>query len=203
MVNNMTDKDLKENKVNILIVDAHNFHRYGLEAYIGNEYSNFVFHHAKDETTALSICKNETIDIVITDVFFNDHVNNEYIERLCKNEKLKVIILSSHSAVLNSKTNTNVYAMFSKKECHKFILTVINSIINGYSILAKPQTSSHTLSRRESDVFNLLMRGYRNSEIAKALNLRSKTIEMHKSKILKKFNVKSILDMPRRAIVYV
>jgi two-component system response regulator NreC len=55
------------------------------------------------------------------------------------------------------------------------------------------------LSRRERDVFELLVRGHTNRRIARLLGISPKTVETHRAHVLRKLGVHSIVDLIRFA----
>jgi len=56
-----------------------------------------------------------------------------------------------------------------------------------------------SLSRRERDVFELLVRGHTNRRIARMLGISPKTVETHRAHVLRKLGVHSIVDLIRFA----
>ncbi|MGZ3440051.1 MAG: LuxR C-terminal-related transcriptional regulator [Polyangia bacterium] len=56
-----------------------------------------------------------------------------------------------------------------------------------------------SLSRRERDVFELLVRGNNNRGIARMLGISPKTVETHRAHVLRKLGVHSIVDLVRFA----
>jgi DNA-binding NarL/FixJ family response regulator len=55
------------------------------------------------------------------------------------------------------------------------------------------------LSRRERDVFDLLVRGNSNQRISRLLGISTKTVETHRTHVLRKLEVHSIVDLIRFA----
>lgn len=55
------------------------------------------------------------------------------------------------------------------------------------------------LSRREREVFALLVQGHSNPEVAKELSISAKTVESHREHILKKLGMHSIVELVRFA----
>ncbi len=55
------------------------------------------------------------------------------------------------------------------------------------------------LSRRERDVFDLLVRGQSNEKISRLLGISTKTVETHRAHVLRKLEVHSIVDLVRFA----
>jgi len=56
------------------------------------------------------------------------------------------------------------------------------------------------LTAREREVLNLLVHGNKNAQIAEQLNISPKTVESHRSNLLKKLGLKSIVELTRYAI---
>ena len=59
-----------------------------------------------------------------------------------------------------------------------------------------------TLSPRERDIFDLIVRGYTNTAMAETLQLSVKTIETHRAHINKKLRVHSTGELIRLAALY-
>jgi DNA-binding NarL/FixJ family response regulator len=62
-----------------------------------------------------------------------------------------------------------------------------------------PQEPLGALSARERQVFELLVRGHTNASIGKLLGISAKTVDTHRTKVLRKIGVHSIVDLVRFA----
>ena len=60
----------------------------------------------------------------------------------------------------------------------------------------------HPLTRRERDVFALVIRGLRSTEIARELSISARTVETHRGRILRKLQAHSTADLVRYAARY-
>jgi DNA-binding NarL/FixJ family response regulator len=94
--------------------------------------------------------------------------------------------------------------------------SAIDKLYRGETYLNQAATSSQTafsderawkrpntfevLSKREQEIFVLLAQGRKNSEIAKTLCISTRTVDTHRSNILKKLQVKSNAELVRLAI---
>jgi len=58
------------------------------------------------------------------------------------------------------------------------------------------------LTRREREIFELLIRGYSNAEIAGQLFIAQRTVETHRQRIIKKLSARSIFELQRIAARY-
>jgi DNA-binding CsgD family transcriptional regulator len=56
-----------------------------------------------------------------------------------------------------------------------------------------------SLTKKESQVLNLVSLGYSSGQMAAALNISSNTVETHRRNLLSKFEAKNSADMVRKA----
>jgi DNA-binding NarL/FixJ family response regulator len=73
-----------------------------------------------------------------------------------------------------------------------------NSAANGAT--SQENTSAAILSKREHEIFMLLAQGKKNREIGKQLSISTRTVDTHRSNILKKLQMKSNAELVRMAI---
>ena len=62
--------------------------------------------------------------------------------------------------------------------------------------------SKYTLTNREIDVLNLVIKGYTNNEIAKLLNISTHTVKAHVTNILSKLAVSDRVQAAVKAVKY-
>ena len=60
--------------------------------------------------------------------------------------------------------------------------------------------SKYTLTNREIDVLNLVIKGYTNNEIAKLLNISTHTVKAHVSTLLIKFSVNTRVSLAVKVV---
>jgi len=83
----------------------------------------------------------------------------------------------------------------------KYVSPVIKQSIDSWMQEANAGASSyHQLSPREREIFLLLAQGKKNKEIGKALCISTRTVDTHRSNILKKLHVRSNAELARMAI---
>lgn len=74
----------------------------------------------------------------------------------------------------------------------KYICDEIKNILSEQVISGDdPQTGLNSLSQREIEIINYIKKGFSSKEIADALNISVKTVEVHRYNILKKLNLKN------------
>lgn len=63
-------------------------------------------------------------------------------------------------------------------------------------------TINFNLTKREQQILDKAVAGYSNKEIAEALGISKRTTEVHRFNLMKKLNVKNILDLSKKAKEY-
>lgn len=81
--------------------------------------------------------------------------------------------------------------------------SICSNVVNGYlnnSGTAAPQKTREILTRREKEVIKLIAEGFRSKDIAEQLSISIKTVEKHRSNLMKKLNLHSISSLTNYAI---
>jgi two-component system invasion response regulator UvrY len=74
----------------------------------------------------------------------------------------------------------------------KYVCDEIKNILSEQVISGDdPQTGLNSLSQREIEIISYIKKGNSSKEIADALNISVKTVEVHRYNILKKLNLKN------------
>ena len=74
----------------------------------------------------------------------------------------------------------------------KYVCEEIKNILSEQVISGDDQHSGlNSLSQREIEIISFIKKGYSSKEIADALNISVKTVEVHRYNILKKLNLKN------------
>ena len=206
----------------IIVVDDHSLFREGIKLLIENEQLGQVVAEAENGKAFLELLQTHTPDLVIMDIEMPVMGGLEAIRKsLAINPKLKFLVLT----MLNDKTNYTdiVYAGamgFVLKTAGKSEFErAINSIVNGESyfsaeilrqlLLNTPtetnekllsDNKNNDLTEREQEVLQLLCKGLSVSEVAEKVFLSVKTIEAHRSVLLRKTKTRNTINLILHAI---
>jgi two-component system invasion response regulator UvrY len=92
----------------------------------------------------------------------------------------------------NSSREEMFKAILEIQAGKKYICDEIKNILSEQVISGDdPQTGLNSLSQREIEIISYIKKGYSSKEIADALNISVKTVEVHRYNILKKLNLKN------------
>lgn len=91
----------------------------------------------------------------------------------------------------NSSREEMFKAIVEIQQGKKYICEEIKNILSEQVISGDEQTGLNSLSQREIEIIALIKKGNSSKEIADALSISVKTVEVHRYNILKKLNLKN------------
>ncbi len=203
----------------IAVIDDHPLFRQGLAAAIANEPGLAIAIEAGTADEARRLARSLRFDLAIVDVLMPTTSGISLCSELfeiqpeCKVLGLSVIddpglvadMLRAHACGFASKTQPVVE-----------IIDAIRQVLGGIRYLA-PHISRaavdnalartgpnpvERLTRREREIFELLIRGHSNDEIATRLTISRRTVETHRQRVMKKLSAHSIVEMQRVAATH-
>jgi len=207
----------------IIIVDDHSLFREGIKLLIENEGLGEVIAEAENGAIFLDLLQTITPDLVIMDIEMPVMNGLEATQKaLIIRPDLKVLVLT----MLNQKANYLdmvsagaqgfVLKTSGKQEFEKAINTImsgesyfsnellrqiiINTNTDSKSVIEKDDYNHENLTTREKEVLQYFCEGYTATEIASKLFISSKTVEAHRSSLLKKTNSKNTINLVLFAI---
>ena len=206
----------------VVIVDDHPIVRRGIVQMVNEEPDFEVCGEAEDAHEALLVLERTDPNVVIVDITLKKSSGLELVKDI-KNQypSLPIMILSMHDEAVYAERAIRTGAMgyVMKQEKPKRILEGLRKILTGQIFVSdristmmwqtalgrrkRPKDSPiEILTDREVEVFQLIGQGMSTREIAEALNLSNKTIETHRSNIMKKLQVKVSTGLVKFAVQF-
>jgi DNA-binding NarL/FixJ family response regulator len=165
--------------------------------------------------SALEILQNVTPDIIILELHF---IKNNILEQIATLNRLapdtKLLLTHVASVDLIPQIPDTVAGFISKSYLDEELNLAIKVLKRGHfflsphftkKIIAEPQLpeecianktqSDSIISEREGEVLRLILQEYSNQEIAEALNISRRTVEVHKRNLLIKTECKNIVGL--------
>ena len=199
----------------IFIVDDHPLVRSGLKALLAREPGLEVCGEAEDVSgaltavTAMAASADSRPHLVLIDITLKRSSGLELVKEIgAKHPEVKTLVISMHDealyAVRSLKAGAHGYIM--KRESNERIVAAIRIVLEGDIYLSNAMTraavdqfgrgagaSSPTdlLSDRELELFQLTGRGKEIAEIARIMSISPRTVEVHRSHIKKKLQLKT------------
>ena len=207
----------------ILIVDDHALMRNGLEAMLASEPGFEVIGVASDGMTAMRSASELQPDIILMDLTMPRTSGMDAIVQIKRQHPaIKIIALTFHKedqyihAALEAGADAYVLKDDSRHELFSALANVISGknylspsivdkVVAGYlsggdSSSTSTQASWEVLTRREREVIKLIAEGKRTKEIATYLSLSPKTIEKHRTNLMRKLDLHNVSEVTVYAI---
>ena len=206
---------------NILIVDDHALMRNGLEAMLASEPDYEVVGVAADGMSAIRSVSELQPDIILMDLTMPRTSGMDAIVQIKrKHPHIKIVALTFHKedkyihATLEAGAAAYVQKDDSRTELFNALANVatgntdlspsiVDKVVAGYlsggdATSTKP--SWEVLTRREREVIKLIAEGKRTKEIAEYLSLSPKTIEKHRTNLMRKLDLHNVSEVTVYAI---
>jgi len=222
---------LKE-QISIALVDDHEIVRDGMKYLLEEEDNLTVVGEGSNGIEAIEIVRQKQPDILIIDVRMPEMNGIEAVKIINKTPtKTKSIVLSMHDSEeyilksIEAKAMGYLLKDASKQEILKAIYTVHNNekyfsgdisniIVNNLLKKTNPKATQDSsqneiarkndfnLTKKENEILRLVLNGKTNKEISEKLGKSKRTIETHRFNLMKKMNVKNLIELSEKARRY-
>jgi DNA-binding NarL/FixJ family response regulator len=219
----MSSKTPKQAKRAVLIVDDHPMMRQGLAQLINNEPDLVTYGEAEGAQQAMDLVSNTAPDLVLVDISLPDKHGLELIKDIqVMHPGLAVLVVSMHDESLYAervlRAGGRGYIM--KQEGGRKMMQAIRTVLSGQIYVSEKMSAKileifsgrrsemvgpaiEKLTDREFEVFQLIGQGKGTRQIAEALHLSVKTVEVHRLHIKEKLEIGDAPSLVRYAVRWV
>jgi two-component system response regulator NreC len=198
----------------VLVVDHHPLLRTGVSIAIRAEPGLEVAAEVGSASDAVSVLKQRPVDLAIVPVLMPASSGIALTPRLLEIQRdLRILALSTlgQPQVIAAMLRAGAAGYALKTQRADEIITAIRAVLGG-DVYLPPHVQREAvlgwlddgpaldrLSRREREVFDLIIHGHSNDQIAARLFISRRTVETHRQHISQKLGVHSMLDLLRLA----
>jgi two-component system nitrate/nitrite response regulator NarL len=203
-------------KSQILVVDDHPLFRAGLAVAIHSEPDLELTAEVGSADEALAVVRAQPVDLAILDVLLPKSNGVSVAAELRDlRPSLKVLALSvlDEPAMISAMMRAGASGYAIKTQSSIEILGAVRSVLAGHAYLpphvpreailamarSSPERPLERLTRREREIFNLLIHGNTNEQIGTQLFISRRTVETHRLRIMRKLAAPSLIAMIRVA----
>jgi DNA-binding NarL/FixJ family response regulator len=205
-------------KVRLLIADDHEVVRRGVRAILEAEPAFEVCAEASDGREAVEKALELRPDVLVLDIAMPRLNGLEATREILRElRSIEVLILTVHDSeqlvrevlqagargyLLKSDAGRLLLAAVESVSQHKpyFTSTVARLVLSGFLDPGAVGAPAQALTPRERQVLQLVAEGDTNKEISAALHIGLKTVESHRTNVMKKLNLHSIAELVRYAV---
>ncbi len=204
----------------IVLADDHVLIRHGIRNIITRETHLEIAGEVEDGEELLVYLEKDLPELVILDISM-PKINGVELTRMLKIKYplLKILMLTMHKSkqFFYQAMSVGADGYLVKSDSDRELLLAIEKISNGHTYISPYLLDDFTedalkayrkreagtlsvLTRREKQILAMVVDGHTTREMAAKLNLSPRTIDHHRSNLLKKFKMKNSVDLVKYAV---
>jgi DNA-binding NarL/FixJ family response regulator len=208
-------------KIKVIICDDHQILVQGLKSLLKDSEEIEIIATANNGQELLETLKNKKTDILLLDVDMPVMDGYETLKQVkSKYSSIKVISLTIHldKTIIQKMMETGASGYLLKNINKSELSEAIRKVYSGKIYISDEATNSlldkeklevktaqldesvEELTKREIEILKLIAEGYSNTEIGGILYISPRTVDTHRTNIMKKLNVKNIAGLIKYAI---
>ncbi|MBM3123922.1 MAG: response regulator transcription factor [Chloroflexi bacterium] len=200
--------------VTILLIDDHPLIRQGLRNLLGSESEFQVIGEAADGLQAIQLLERLHPNVVITDLMMPDMNGMEVLRHVKKHSPdTRSIVLSMYSSepYVAEALREGASGYVLKDAGPSELVTAIHEVLEGRRYLSEklavrleaaeleienaPADVFETLTAREREILQMAAHGLSSTEIGEKLSISPRTVEVHRSRFMKKLSLRGQKDL--------
>lgn len=209
------------NKIRVLLAEDHTIVRKGLRSLIATEADIEVVGEAQDGREAIRKVERLRPDIVLMDISMprlNGLEATRQIRRRFPDVRVLVLTMYTNEEYVSQLLAAGASGYLVKRSGVADLISALRAVHRGESYLSPSVCVSvieqfvrqgentaekdryDTLTDREREVFQLIVEGHPNRDIAELLHISVRTVETHKARVTDKLHIHSTAEMVKYAI---
>ncbi len=209
-----------KNYYEILLADDHVLIRHGIKNIIKRDETLHVVGEVSDGEELMNFLAKQTPDLLVLDISM-PKINGIEAVGIVKKKypQVKVLMLTMHTNkqyfyhsmssgadgyLMKDDSDEELLLAIGKIRDGKTYISPILSDISASDVLNAHRNQENSpfleLTKREEEVLRLVVEGYTSRVMAEKLCLSPRTVDHHRSKLLKKFKMKNTVDLVNYAI---
>jgi len=208
--------------IRIALADDHQLVLDGLKALI-REHPGFEFvAEANDGKRLVDIVRNIHVDVALVDIDMPVMSGLQAVEEIARHKpEVKCIALTMHNekGMIQRIISSGACGYILKNIDQEDLIEAIHKVYGGGRFFSEEvtmalagggdgarqvhyrnQTLDHNLTGREIEILRLIAQGYSNKEIGDKLFISHRTVDTHRTNLMKKLDVHNIAGLIRYAI---
>lgn len=203
-------------KLRVGLVDDHPLFRHGLATVLDRETNLSVVGEASNAEQAVALARSTPMDVAVVDILMPTTSGISLTSELYELQpSCRVLALSviDEPGIVADMLRAGACGYALKTQPIEEVVDAIRHVVGGLRYLPPAVSSDQVereiagtptqpfarLTRREREVFELLIRGQSNEEIANRLFIARRTVETHRQRVMNKLSTHSVVQMQRLA----
>jgi DNA-binding NarL/FixJ family response regulator len=220
MIGTETVSNTRNEPIRVLLVDDHTILRQGLRRLLEAETGVAVVGEAKDGREAVEKARELTPDVILMDIAMPALNGVDATRRILKAQPAaRILVLSMYldDDYANQALEAGVSGYMMKDAPASDVVRAVRAVARGETYFTSqiPQATVDRyraareaegrrgpveLTHREREVMKLLAEGHTVKEVADMLHLSQKTVDTHKTNLMKKLDIHNRVELVKYAI---
>lgn len=204
----------------ILLADDHVLIRHGIKNIIKRDTSFIVAGEVSNGEELLEFLKKQEVELIILDISMPGLGGMEVVGLVkSKYPHIKILMLTMHNnkQYFYKAMSAGADGYLLKDDSDSELLVAIDKVLSGKSYISpyisedfaddvismyrnEKKSPLQDLTKRENEILQLVVKGFTSKQIAKKLYLSQRTIDHHRSSLLRKFKRKNSVDLVNYAV---
>ena len=208
-------------KKRVIIAEDHTILREGLRALLSSSPDFEIVGEAEDGRAAIKCVETTRPDLILMDLSMPRMSGLDAIREIKRQfPHTKIVVLTVHKTeeyvLATLKAGADGYVL--KDTTHAELLMALQSVMRGKRFLSPgisdtviegylegkktgaPRSAWDTLTHREQEILKLIAEGYTNKQVADYLCLSVKTVETHRSNLMRKLDLHNVSALTAYAL---
>lgn len=206
--------------VRILLADDHVLIRHGIKNIIKKDEKFCVVGEVSNGKELIDFLENSEVEMIILDISMPGIGGMEAISMVkTKYPLVKILMLTMHKnkQYFYNSMSAGADGYLMKDDSDKELLVALEKVLAGKSYISpymaddfaddvismyrnERKSPFQELTKREKEILQMVVDGYTSKKMAVQLNLSQRTIDHHRSNLLRKFNRKNSVDLVNYAV---
>lgn len=212
--------ELEEKNYTVLLADDHVLIRHGIKNIIKQNDNLEVVGEVSNGEELIDFLKENVPDLLILDISMPKISGIDAVSLVKKKyPQVKILMLTMHKnkQYFYHSMSSGADGYLMKDDSDQELLQAISKIRSGKTYISpilsdefasdvisahrnQQSTPFRSLTKRETEVLQLVVEGYTSKDVAEKLCLSPRTVDHHRSKLLKKFNLRNSADLVNFAV---
>jgi len=200
--------------IRIVLADDHTVVREGFRMVLESQADLQVIGEARNGIEAIQVVEQTRPDVLVVDLMMPGINGLEVIRQVKKITRVVVLSMHDQDAYVVEALRNGALGYVLKDATTRELLEAVRSVAIGKHFLSSPfsvreselyaQVKNNesgdpydSLTAREREILLLVGQGYSNQETAELLKISSRTVEVHRARLMRKLEIKSQTELIR------
>ncbi|NTW87709.1 MAG: response regulator transcription factor [Desulfobulbaceae bacterium] len=209
-----------QNEVRILLADDHVLIRHGIKKIIKANEALRVVGEASSGEELMGFLETLEVDLIILDIAMPGIGGMETLGKVkSRYPRIKILMLTMYKnkQYFYNAMSAGADGYLMKDDSDSELLVAIEKVLSGKSYISpfmaedfaddvismyrnEKKSPFQELTRREKEILQLVVKGLTSKQMAEHLRLSQRTVDHHRSNLLRKFNRKNSVEMVNYAV---